>query len=225
MIHSIHLKIFCITWLCCYTCNIWANDAPRRTTTIYKYVDDNGILHLTNKSPEEQDHLLYSRSYVIEPYTAPSIILPLPKGLNGRAATVPRNNVATRKQNYLGAVYQIAQRWGLDPALLDAVISVESGYNPNALSPKGAFGLMQLMPGTADRYGVDRNDPMANLEGGARYLRDLLSMFNGDVTLALAGYNAGENAVIKAGHRVPAYAETQEYVVKVLEKYRNNARN
>ena len=114
----------------------------------------------------------------------------------------------------------------IDPALLDAVITVESGYNPQALSPKGAQGLMQLMPDTATRYGVtDRSDPVANLEGGARYLRDLLLMFKGDVTLALAGYNAGENAVIKAGNRVPAYAETQEYVVKVLEKYRNNVRN
>jgi soluble lytic murein transglycosylase-like protein len=217
--------------LCTSPCTIWANEAPH-TTIIYKYVDENGVLHLSNKSPEEQDQLLYSRSYLVpsEVSSVSSVMLPIPKGLNlKRFAAPPVKNTAalsTRKQSYQLSVQQVAQRWGIDPALLDAVITVESGYNPQALSPKGAQGLMQLMPETAARYGVtDRSDPLANLEGGARYLRDLLLMFKGDVTLALAGYNAGENAVIKAGNRIPAYAETQEYVVKVLEKYRNSVRN
>lgn len=217
--------------LCSSPCTIWANEAPH-TTIIYKYVDENGVLHLSNKSPEEQDQLLYSRSYLVpsEVSSVSSVMLPIPKGLNLKrfAAPATKNTAAlsTRKQSYQLSVQQVAQRWGIDPALLDAVITVESGYNPQALSPKGAQGLMQLMPDTAARYGVtDRSDPLANLEGGARYLRDLLVMFNGDVTLALAGYNAGENAVIKAGNRIPAYAETQEYVVKVLEKYRNSVRN
>ncbi len=217
-----------IFWLllCSSPYTVWANEAPH-TTTIYKYVDENGTLHLSNKSPEEQDQVLYSRSYLVEPYTPAPVILPIPKALNLKQFAPPKNTVAlnTRKQNYQLSVQQVAQRWGIDPALLDAVITVESGYNPQALSPKGAQGLMQLMPDTAARYGVtDRSDPLANLEGGARYLRDLLLMFKGDVTLALAGYNAGENAVIKAGNRIPAYAETQEYVVKVLEKYRNSVR-
>ncbi|MEN9849801.1 MAG: hypothetical protein RL368_2541 [Pseudomonadota bacterium] len=216
--------------LCSSPCTIWANEAPH-TTIIYKYVDENGILHLSNKSPEEQDQLLYSRSYLVPSEVSSSVssvMLPIPKGLNLKRFAPPKNTAAlsTRKQSYQLSVQQVAQRWGIDPALLDAVIAVESGYNPQALSPKGAQGLMQLMPGTAARYGVtDRSDPLANLEGGARYLRDLLLMFKGDVTLALAGYNAGENAVIKAGNRIPAYAETQEYVVKVLEKYRNSVRN
>lgn len=226
MIKITPCRVICCLLLCSSQCNTWANDAPH-TTIIYKYVDENGTLHLSNKTPEEQDQLLYSRSYLVEPYTPNAVMLPIPKGLRLKLPTAAKNTstLVTRKQNYQTSVQQTAQRWGLDPALLDAVVMVESGYNPQAISPKGAQGLMQLMPETAERYGVtDRTDALANLEGGARYLRDLLLMFNGDVTLALAGYNAGENAVIKAGNRVPAYAETQEYVVKVLAKYRSSVR-
>ena len=98
--------------------------------------------------------------------------------------------------------------------------TAESAFNPNALSRAGASGLMQLMPDTARRYGV-RNifDPVENVHGGVRYLKDLLAMFNGDMKLALAGYNAGENAVIRAGNRVPPYPETQNYVPKVIDIY------
>ena len=92
---------------------------------------------------------------------------------------------------------------------MHAVIPAESGYNPNAVSRKGATGLMQLMPDTARRYGVQNIlDPVQNIHGGVRYLKDLLAMFNGDIELALAGYNAGENAVIRAGRRIPPYPET-----------------
>ena len=113
-----------------------------------------------------------------------------------------------------------AKNHGVETALVHAVITAESGYNPNALSRKGASGLMQLMPDTARRYGV-RNifDPVENVHGGVRYLRDLLVMFNGDMRLAVAGYNAGENAVIRAGHKVPPYAETVAYVPKVIDFY------
>jgi soluble lytic murein transglycosylase-like protein len=101
------------------------------------------------------------------------------------------------------------------------VITAESGYNPAALSKAGARGLMQLMPGTAKRYGVQNiHDPMENINGGVRYLRDLLTLFNGNLELAVAAYNAGENAVIRYGHKVPPYAETVHYVPKVLGFYR-----
>ena len=117
-------------------------------------------------------------------------------------------------------VEEISRTYGLDSALLHAVISVESGYNPKALSKKGAAGLMQLMPQTAKRYGVsDAFDPLQNLAGGAQYLRDLLSMFNNDLSLALAAYNAGENAVVKHGNRIPPYRETLHYVPHVLDYY------
>src|SRR6185295_10750786 len=108
------------------------------------------------------------------------------------------------------------------PKLVHAVIRAESGYNTNAVSSKGAIGLMQLIPATAQRYGVqDSYDPTQNIQGGTRYLRDLMKMFNGNLELAIAGYNAGENAVIRAGNRVPPYPETLAYVPKVLGFYRS----
>jgi len=119
-------------------------------------------------------------------------------------------------------VRSAAKRHRIDPDLLHAVIRAESSYNPNAVSRTGAVGLMQLMPATARRYGVrNRRDPVDNVNGGARYLRDLLKMFNSNVRLAVAAYNAGENAVIKYGRKVPPYRETREYVKRVLRFYRN----
>jgi soluble lytic murein transglycosylase-like protein len=110
---------------------------------------------------------------------------------------------------------------GVDAALLHAVISVESGYDRYAVSPKGATGLMQLMPSTAARYGIrDIRDPQDNIRVGASYLRDLLAMFDNNVELALAAYNAGEQAVIRNGNRLPPYAETRRYVPMVVAHYR-----
>jgi soluble lytic murein transglycosylase-like protein len=109
----------------------------------------------------------------------------------------------------------------VDAALIRAVISVESGYNPMARSPKGAMGLMQLMPDTARKYGVTNlRDPAQNIQGGARYLHALMEMFGNDLKLVLAAYNAGEEAVMKYGRRVPPFAETAAYVPKVLSRYR-----
>lgn len=113
-----------------------------------------------------------------------------------------------------------AQTSRLDPALLHAVIEVESGYNPKAVSPKGALGLMQLMPATARRYGVTNpHDVTQNLQGGAHYLRELLDQFSGDTELALAAYNAGPGAVLAHGRRIPPYLETRRYVPAVLQRY------
>ena len=114
-----------------------------------------------------------------------------------------------------------ARRHGLDPALVLAVVQVESGFRPDAVSPKGARGLMQLMPGTATRLGVeDSFDPEQNLDGGTRHLGDLIARYNGDVKRALAAYNAGEGAVER--HRgVPPYGETRAYVRNVLRRYRS----
>jgi soluble lytic murein transglycosylase-like protein len=104
--------------------------------------------------------------------------------------------------------------------LLHAVITVESAYNPHAVSRVGAQGLMQLMPATAERFGVeDPFNPRENINGGSRYLSHLIKLFNGDFYLALAAYNAGENAVKKYGNRIPPYKETQNYVRKVMQYY------
>jgi len=117
-------------------------------------------------------------------------------------------------------IVESGTRNGVDPLLLYSIMHQESTFKPRALSHKGASGLMQLMPGTARRFGVTSIwDPRQNVEGGARYMRFLLNMFKGDVNLALAGYNAGEGAVMKYGWRVPPYNETQEYVRRISKRY------
>lgn len=140
--------------------------------------------------------------------------------------TVP--NLATElgttgNPTYDGFVKQSAARHGVDPNLVFAVMRQESGFNSRAVSYKGASGLMQLMPATARRFGVTNIfDPAQNIDAGTKYLRFLLDMFNGDVQLALAGYNAGENAVVNSGYQVPRYRETQNYVKSISAKYTRN---
>jgi len=115
----------------------------------------------------------------------------------------------------------VAKTYGLDSALLHAVISVESSYRSNAVSRKGAAGLMQLMPVLARHYGVANPlDPVQNLHGGAKHLRHLLKAYKNDVSLALAAYNSGETAVARHGKRIPPFRETTSYVPRVLGFYR-----
>ena len=115
-------------------------------------------------------------------------------------------------------IEMVARETGVDPTLIKSVALVESGFNAKARSPKGAQGLMQLMPGTAKQYGVTNlHDPYQNLTAGAKHLRDLLDRYDGNVTLALAAYNAGAGAVTRYGG-IPAYAETRDYVKKVQTK-------
>ncbi len=117
-------------------------------------------------------------------------------------------------------IVESGTRNSVDPLLLYSIMHQESTFKPRALSHKGASGLMQLMPGTARRFGVSSIwDPRQNVEGGARYMRFLLDLFKGDINLALAGYNAGEGAVMKYGYRVPPYNETQEYVRRISKRY------
>jgi soluble lytic murein transglycosylase-like protein len=119
-----------------------------------------------------------------------------------------------------GFIRQSGARYGVDPYLIFCVMEQESHFHTRALSPKGAQGLMQLMPGTAARYGVRRPfDPAQNIMGGARYLKELLQQFHGRVDLVLASYNAGEGAVIKFGHNVPPYRETRDYVKRISKRY------
>jgi soluble lytic murein transglycosylase-like protein len=139
-----------------------------------------------------------------------------------RAGTAPVSmpQLAARRDAMEPLVQRIATMHGVHAALLKAIIEVESGFDARARSSKGAIGLMQVMPATAARYGqFNLYSPEENVEVGARYLRDLLAMFGGNVRLAVAAYNAGENAVIRSGRRVPAYPETLRYVPMVLERY------
>lgn len=122
---------------------------------------------------------------------------------------------------FLPYVQEASRTYQLPSELIHAVISVESNYNPRAISPKGAQGLMQLMPATARRFGlINHWDPRQNILTGSHYLRWLLDYFNQDLMLSLAAYNAGEGAVMRAGRRIPPIAETQNYVPKVLSIYK-----
>jgi len=132
----------------------------------------------------------------------------------------PLRGYTTGSAQVDGYMIDAGTRNGIDPLLLYSIMHQESSFKSHAISPKGARGLMQLMPGTAIRFGVTNIfDPKQNIEGGARYVRFLLDRFDGDVNLTLAGYNAGEGAVEKYGWRIPPYAETQEYVRRISRRY------
>ncbi len=175
---------------------------------IYKYVDGHGQVHLTDRP----DHGGYRR---------------LVKTWKGWSeAKVSFKDLFKNRQKYSPTIAEAAKVHRLPPALLHAVITAESAYNPDAVSTAGAVGLMQLMPVTAERYGVrNRRDPTANVSGGTQYLRDLLVMFDDNLVLALAAYNAGENAVINNGRRIPPYKETEVYVQRVLKYYNDYKRD
>lgn len=130
-------------------------------------------------------------------------------------------NFTTGNSEVDNFIVESGKRNSVDPLLLYSIMHQESSFKPRAMSYKGARGLMQLMPPTAVRFGVTNIwDPRQNIEGGARYMRFLLDLFSGDVQLALAGYNAGEGAVMKYGYQVPPYNETQEYVRRIGNRYR-----
>ncbi len=143
-------------------------------------------------------------------------------GRGGSGRTTDYNWLAKRhdrRSKYDEIIERYAEKYRVDPVLVRAVIQVESDFNPRCVSHKGARGLMQLIAGTAERYGVKSvHDPEQNIHGGTRYLRDLLEMFNDDLPRVLAAYNAGEGAVQKHGG-IPPYAETTEYVNRALTVY------
>lgn len=175
---------------------VWAN--------IYASSADDGTVNLSNV-PAGGDY---------------AILVPAPQQTAPMESSRKSRPEFANKAQFDGIIAEIARIYGLDSALLHAVISVESRYSPTAISRKGAAGLMQLMPMTAKRYGVtDSFDPVQNLHGGARHLRYLLKIFNNDISLALAAYNAGEGSVAKHGNRIPPFPETVNYVPRVLDFY------
>ena len=126
-------------------------------------------------------------------------------------------SVGKRHKKYADLIAKAADKHQVDAKLVHSVIQAESAYNAKAVSSAGAVGLMQLMPGTAKRYGVaDRRDPYQNIDGGTRYLKHLLQLFDSNLNLAVAAYNAGENAVIRNNNTIPPYSETRSYVKKVM---------
>ena len=136
------------------------------------------------------------------------------------SGSVSDQNWSTGNARIDGLIRFYGNQNGVDPFLIYCLMSQESKFTSGAISPKGAMGLMQLMPGTAARYGVTNPyDVAQSISGGTRYLKDLLKMFNGRVDLALAGYNAGEGAVMKYGNTIPPYNETQNYVKLIIKRY------
>jgi soluble lytic murein transglycosylase-like protein len=183
---------------------------------VYTYTDESGSVSLSNVPVDNRYQVLIDDQKRNVGEAIKEVLSVSPPLAAQKSLTITE-----RKIHYSQIVDHAARTYGLDSALLHAVISVESRYNSKAVSRKGAVGLMQLMPETALRYGVtDSFDPTQNIDGGARYLRDLLKIFNEDVRLALAAYNAGENMVVKYGNRIPPIRETREYVPKVLGFYR-----
>ncbi len=181
---------------------------------IWGFVDDKGVAHLS-------DHQVDARYFLFKKEAPRPKVEAFDYSASERMSAIGAGagNAALRAQ-FAPLIAQVSMEYGLDAALMHAIITVESGYNPQAKSPAGAIGLMQLMPGTAARYGV-RNiwDPLENLHGGARYLRFLMAMFPNKLDLVLAAYNAGEGAVQQAGMKIPPYAETIAYVPSVIRHY------
>jgi soluble lytic murein transglycosylase-like protein len=173
---------------------------------LYKFVDDNGVANFTNVPTDHRYKLVQGAKF--------------PANRGRLLASLPAYPEAERER-YEAEIIAAAKVTHVDPALLHAVISVESGYNRFARSNKGAVGLMQLTMDTAIRYGIsNRLDPLQNIWAGAHYLHDLMDLFHNDVRLVLAAYNAGEQAVIRYGNRVPPYPETIDYVPRVLSYYK-----
>lgn len=177
---------------------------------IYTYTDADGTLHFTNSPKGDKRYKLYIKSKPGGGRAARPGVVPVP----------PSDTSKERFTRYDEHIRQAATLYQIPEELVRAVIRVESNYDSRAVSHAGAQGLMQLMPGTAKRMQVrDAFDPRENIFGGVRYLRILANLFNGDLSLTIAGYNAGEGAVMK--HRgIPPYDETQLYVARVLEYYR-----
>ena len=193
-----------------------------RANQIWEFVDKDGVTHIGNVPPSS------SARGVIWLNRVPPVV-----GTKGKE----RGASALQLPGYEDAkphLEEAAAAQSLDPALVIAVAAAESAFNVKAVSRKGALGLMQVMPATAERYGVAAQaskdgehaamEPKVNAQIGTRYLADLLRLFDGDKELALAAYNAGEGAVLKYGRRIPPYPETQQYVEKVMRLYRSMIR-
>lgn len=202
MLQFFRFRCFLVSLACLGATAAWPDSG------IYAYVDDRGSINLSN-DPDDVRYELF-----IAPAAVPDTVK------DSRAGKADRMGRADRWTLYGDLVSRTAEQYRIDAALVRAVINAESGYNPNAVSRRGAGGLMQLMPATAKRFGVANVfDPAENVRGGTRYLVELLKLFDNDLRLALAAYNAGEASVLKYGKRIPPYRETTEYVSKVVAFY------
>ena len=176
---------------------------------VWSFEDGDGVTHFSNVPDNPRYRLLVKGPERVAGDSGPA-----------RAKPTRLRSLIIGELPFAAMVAAAASEQRLDPALLHAIIHVESRHNPAALSHRGAVGLMQVLPATARRMGIERIDtPAANIDAGARYLRFLLDIFERDVPLALAAYNAGENAVLRFGRQIPPYPETRAYVPAVIAAY------
>jgi hypothetical protein len=209
-----------------------ATPASGSADEIYSFVDRNGVTHYTNVPQDPRYRLVVGEGVSGGTSVSQDGRRHRSKQSGGSTEGVHRVTIASRAGGVAPPllrrtsafdehIHAAAQRYGLAPLLLKAVMAVESNFDPAAISEKGATGLMQLMPETArDMYVYDMLDPVQNIEGGARYLRRLQDLFGGDLERVLAAYNAGPERVRRSAGPVPAIPETQAYVRKVLALYR-----
>jgi soluble lytic murein transglycosylase-like protein len=201
--------------------------APVRAE-VWGYVDEKGVAHFAAEKVDERYELFFRGGESFD--TAAGVQTPRPVSVpTAPAKLIAFFDISPGFRVVKHHLREASREHGIDYELLQALIATESGFDPAAVSPKGAVGLMQIMPATAGRYGVigdltspvERKlaDPRTNVRTGARYLRDLIRMFPGQLELALAAYNAGEGAVQRAGNRIPNYRETQNYVKTVMQLY------
>jgi soluble lytic murein transglycosylase-like protein len=197
---------------CALVALICALAIPRAAgADIFQWTDADGVVHFTNRPSGNPAAKVYMKGAQPSPATAARA---------GVAPFAPQDRDLSRYTRFDEFIRQAAALYQIPEPLVRAVIKVESDYDPRAVSYAGARGLMQLMPETASRMQVrDINDPRENIFGGVRYLRVLANMFNGDLELTVAGYNAGEQAVMSHGG-IPPFAQTRDYVVKVTRFYR-----
>ena len=208
---------------------------------VWGYIDAKGVAHFSTEKLDERYELFFKGG---ESFSTEKSDRLLPSGQGKNAASsysIPAGSAHAPTKllayfdvspNYKAVKHLLkdaAQMHGIDYELLQALIATESGFDTHAVSPKGAVGLMQLMPPTAERYGVRADkqtpiekkltDPKTNIRAGSTYLRDLIKMFPGQLELAVAAYNAGEGAVQRAGNKIPNYPETKNYVKTVMQLY------
>jgi hypothetical protein len=202
---------------------------------VWGYIDAKGVAHFAAEKLDDRYELFFKGGTGFDtrdglnasqsaPETPRSVAVPA-----GQSKLLAYFDVSPNFKAVKHHMRESAQAYNLDFELLQALIATESGFDTNAVSPKGAVGLMQLMPPTAQRYGVSGDaktpiekkltDPKTNIRAGSRYLRDLINMFPGNLELALAAYNAGEGAVQRYGNKIPPFKETQNYVVTVMQIY------
>jgi soluble lytic murein transglycosylase-like protein len=194
--------------LACFLCGLFAHQA---TAQVYTGISAEGSIVLSSNEDDTASTLLIEAEKIAA--AVPPVVPDEPKFLS----EVPAG--------FLPFIQEASATYKIPSALIHAVILVESNYNPRAYSPKGAQGLMQLMPATAKRFGtINSWDPRQNILTGSKYLRWLLDYFGDDLELTIAAYNAGEGAVMQAGRKIPKFSETERYVPRVLSIYNKTKR-